>query len=124
MCSSDLVQKIIALDQAITKLGIANTNATLANPRFDEFSIEQLCHREVFANITQKIEITNVFEPIIVIDKLELLTVKQAAVLSRDPMFVNGNLVKRSKITLNVLLWVTDHSCCSTHQHNCLVACR
>ena len=66
------MKKIVALDQRVRKLSVVNPFTAGTNPLPDKITIKQLCHREMPADISQKIDVINLLKPVIIVYRHEI----------------------------------------------------
>src|SRR3989344_7755393 len=65
--SSVEVPKIVALNERVTEFGVTYTIAALTHPFSNILSLHEFGHTVMLANLTQKIQILNIFKPIVVV---------------------------------------------------------
>ncbi len=64
------MKEIVALDESVAKFGIRDTRATFADAFLDELAVEELSHAKGFTDFAEEGKKFDIFEPIIIIDKL------------------------------------------------------
>lgn len=107
--SAEKMQKVVALDEGVAELGIRDAGTTFADAFLDELAIEQLSHTESFADFAEEWEILDIFEPIVVIDKLGAFWgMSDADDLLGKSGLVFLDFVEALEIALGGVLWVTN----------------
>ncbi|MNL37989.1 hypothetical protein D3C87_1601680 [compost metagenome] len=62
------MNEIIALDQRVAKLSVANTGPSFTKARLHKVTAEHLANRHVFTHHAQKVEIVKILKPVVIID--------------------------------------------------------
>ena len=74
----------------------------------DKLTVEELSHRESFADFAKEIEIINILKPIVVVDHGDIIGVDDVFDLGFDTGLVVFDFIERFEIAFAVLLGVAD----------------
>ena len=116
------VEKIVALDKGIRKLGIRDAGAAFADTILNELTIEKLGHRERFADFAEKIEVIDILEPVVIVDHGNIVRSHDALNLGLYTGFIVSDFLERFEVTFAVFLWVADLAGGATNGEIWLVA--
>ena len=106
---AEKMEEIIALDEGVAKLGIADAGAAFADASLDELTVEKLGHAESLADFAEKWQEFDFTEPIEVIENLGVSRgMGDADDLFRESNLVFGDFVETLQIALDGIFWIAD----------------
>ena len=106
---AEKMQEIVALNEGVAKLGIADTGAAFADAGLDKLTIEELSHAKCFADFAKEWQEFDFAKPIEVVENLGVgRGVRNADNLGSESNFVFGDFIETFQIAFDGILWVAD----------------
>lgn len=106
---AEKMEEVIALDEGVAKLGIADAGATFADAGLDELAIEKLSHAKGLADFAKEWQEFDFTEPIEVVENLGVgRGMSDADDLFRESDLVFGDFVETLQIALDGIFWIAD----------------
>ena len=105
------MQEVVALNQGVTKLTVADASAALADTLLHKFAVEQLRHTDMLADFVQEINVINLREPVGIINNLKILTAENLAELRRQTFNIARHCFSIAQVTLLLFaIGVANHA--------------
>ena len=106
---AEKVKEVVALNEGVAKLGVADAGAAFADALLDELAIEKLSHAECLADFAEEWEELNLAKPIEVIENLGVgWGMSDADDLLRECDFVLRDFVETLEVAFDGVLRITD----------------
>lgn len=106
---AEKMQEIVALDEGVAELGVADAGTAFTDAGLDELAVEKLSHTKGLADFAEEWKDFDFAEPVEVVEDLSIgRRMSDADDLLGKSGFVGGDFLEALKVALDGILWVAN----------------